>query len=305
MKKFLLSSLAIAATFSLMAKVQTVDLPKVEPVELQPYATFDFAEIDESSGFVKSRQWDDLYWTLNDSGAENKIYPVTRDGKIKRAEWYKEDTGGIYVNDAVNVDWEEIATDSEGNLYIGAFGNNRNMRKDLAVYIVPEPFPLYTGQTCYFQRIDFYYPEQKEFPPEVIKFDCEAMFHANGKLYILTKHWNDPYTELYRFDSMDPMKKNPVTLVGAFESGPYVTAADATEDGSKMAMLTYNNIWLFEKKNEKSDDYFSGKISWLPIKLPEGKNQAEAICFDGDNLIITTEQQLLIEVPLKDLIEVR
>ncbi len=237
----------------------------------------------------------EFIWMLNDGGNPNKIYGLSAKGKIKKE---------ITIN-AKNNDWEDLTTDDQGNLYIGAFGNNRNMRKDLAVYIVPEPFPLYTGQTRYFQRIDFYFPEQKEFPPEVIKFDCEAMFHANGKLYILTKHWNDPYTELYRFDSMDPMKKNPVTLVGAFESGPYVTAADATEDGNKMAMLTYNNIWLFEKKNDKSDDYFSGKISWMPIKLPEGKNQAESICFDGDKLIITTEQQLLFEVPLEDLIEVR
>ncbi len=301
MKKLLILVLIIVASLSLVAEVRNVVLPDIKPVELQPYSSFDFAEIDESSAFVKSRQWDDLYWTLNDSGAENKIYPVTRDGKILRAEWYKENMGGIYVSDAVNVDWEELATDNDGNLYIGAFGNNRNMRKDLAVYIVPEPYPLHTGKTRAFQRIDFNYPEQKEFPPEKILFDCEAMFHARGKLYILTKHWNDEFTELYRFDSMDPLKKNPVTLISKFKSGPYVTAADATEDGSKMVMLTYNQIWLFESD---TDDYFAGTVKWLPILLPENKNQCEAICFDGDKILITTEQQLLFEIDIEDLISV-
>ncbi|MFN4257285.1 MAG: hypothetical protein ACK4Q5_19975, partial [Saprospiraceae bacterium] len=35
-----------------------------------------------------------------------------------------------------NRDWEDLAADPQGNLYIGDFGNNLNRRKDLRIYIV-------------------------------------------------------------------------------------------------------------------------------------------------------------------------
>ena len=93
------------------------------------------------------------------------------------------------------------------------------------------------------------------------------------------------------------MKINPITRIGTFEIGGMVTAADASIDGTKLAVLTYNNIWVFEAED---GDYFNGKISWLPINA----NQSEAVCFDGDDLIITSEQMELFKLPISELIPV-
>ncbi len=298
MKRTLFFTLLLFSLSFLNAEVISIELPKTDTLTLIHYATFNYEEINESSAIIKSRVWENVYWTLNDSGDKNRIFPFTRDGKVLRAEWYKEQAG-VYIGDAVNIDWEDMATDNEGNLIIGACGNNGNARRDLAIYIFKDPFPEFTGTTRILKKIPFYYPEQTEYPAKIRNFDSEAVFCAFGNIYLLTKHRDDENTCLYRFDSMDPLKENPVTEIGTFNIRGMVTAADATPDGKKLAVLTYKAIWVFESD---TDDYFNGNIYWLPIKA----KQCEAVCFDDDKtLIITNEQMELFEVSIEDLIKIR
>lgn len=280
-------------------KLIGVSLPDKAPVTLKPYGKLSFSPIDESSGLVKSRLWPNVFWTHNDAGDGPRIFPVKRDGSIIQPEW-AEEYAGIMVSDAVNVDWEDVATDNDGNLIIGAFGNNSNTRRDLAIYLVKEPFPSQTIATRVGLKIPFFYPDQESIPPRNRNFDAEAVFWAKGKIYILTKHRSDNYTKLYRFDAVDPFKPNPLTLIGKFDIKGMVTGADATPDGNRLAVLTYGAVWLFEVSGS-SDEYFNGKISWLPIKA----KQCEGICFDGNNLIISNEQRDLFELPIDSLIAVK
>ena len=266
-----------------------------EPISLSPRATFDYEEIDESSAIIKSRIWDNVYWTLNDSGDDARIFPFTKEGNVLRANWYKTEAG-VYIPDAVNVDWEDMTTDDEGNIYIADCGNNDNMRRDLAIYIIKDPNPQTTGKTRVFQTINFYYPEQTEFPANPNNFDCEAVFWAKGKLYLLTKHRSNSKTCLYRFDKMELFEDNPVTKIGEFEIGGMVTSAEASDNGNKLAVLTYNAVWILESE---TDDYFNGQISTLPISA----KQCEAICFDDDEtLLITNEQMELFKLKISELI---
>ncbi len=273
-----------------------ISLPAQDAVILTPVSTFDFDQINESSTLVKSRTWKDVFWTLNDSGDWARIFPITATGAIIRPEW-NSNYQGVQIPNAVNIDWEEMAVDNHGNLIIGACGNNGNSRKDLALYILPEPMPQLTETTRVSQVIPFYYPQQTSFPAVPNNFDCEAVFCAFDHIYLLTKHRADTRTCLYRFDSLHPDKPNPVTLLDTFDIGGMVTAADATPDGTKLTVLTYNNIWVFQSE---TDDYFHGRMFWLPISA----KQCEGICFDGNILRITNEQMELFEVPLDQLIEV-
>jgi hypothetical protein len=60
-------------------------------------------------------------------------------------------------------------------------------------------------------------------------------------------------------------------------------------------------VWLFALEEQGSDDYFAGRVSWLPIFA----KQCESICFDGDALIIGNEQRDLYEVRLDSLSPVK
>lgn len=251
-----------------------------------------FEDISESSALEKSNQFDNVYWTLNDSGDKARIFAIDGKGKVVKPRW-ADDYHGITIGNAVNVDWEDLAVDNSGTLYIAAFGNNSNLRRDLAVYILPEPDPHGTVVTRALNVINFRYPDQVGFPPAKKNFDAEALFTIRGKLYLLTKHRADTFTKLYRFDETSAQQLNTLTLVDRYDVGGMVTAADAANDGSMVAILTYNSIWLIETPSD-SDLLFSGKKYRYPIMA----KQCEGICFDGENLRLTNEQRDIFVVPL-------
>lgn len=80
----------------------------------------------ETSGLIC---FNELFWTHNDSGGRPEIYGLdTQKGKIKAT---------VIVSNASNVDWEEIAQDDQ-YVYVGDFGNNRGVRRDLCIYKIPK-----------------------------------------------------------------------------------------------------------------------------------------------------------------------
>ncbi len=301
MIRSLLLFISIFFLISLGYANDSIQLPDVAPVELKVCGNLKFAPIVESSGIVRSRLWPEVLWTHNDSGDRARIFPVKKDGSIISPSWSDQPYEGVILLDAVNVDWEDIAIDKNNNLIIGAFGNNGNARRDLAIYILAEPNPYERYNTRILFKIPFVYPDQKEYPAKKRNFDAEALFYAKDKLYILSKNRADDYTKLYRFDSTKTDAVNVLTLISSFNIRSQVTAADANSDGTKIAVLTYRAVWLFESQ-DGSDDYFNGKISWLPIK--NGKI-CEGICFYDDSLIISNEQRSLFEVKTENLYVVR
>ncbi|MEM8550589.1 MAG: hypothetical protein AAGF10_07340 [Verrucomicrobiota bacterium] len=298
---WLILTLVFSACTSTPEKASSVphymaDMPVQPPKKLKPVARFDSPEIDESSGIVKSQRYADVYWTHNDSGDVARIFPIRLDGS---------DVGpsagqGILVDGAVNRDWEDIASDHAGNLLIGAFGNNANRRRDLAVYVVPEPDPYANRPAQVSQRVPFHFPEQTAFPQQDNNYDVEALFVANGTWHILTKHRADTETRLYRFSGYSQTESNPLTLLASFSSRGMVTAADALADGSRVAVLTYGSLWVFQPPQNDDGSYdvdrmFAGDIFWQPIRA----KQCEAVCFiDPDSVLITNEQGALFMVSL-------
>ena len=282
--------------FQQKENVNKVALPRITPVILQTTGNLSFEPINESSGIVKSRKYKDVFWTHNDSGDEPRIIAITSTGEIIKPNQII-NYSGIIIKNARNVDWEDIATDDRGNLIIGDCGNNSNNRRDLAFYIIPEPSPYVETPVKASVKIPFHYPDQKNFPPQKRNFDAEAVFYAHGKIHLLTKHRSDHFTKLYRLDSMNIDKSNPLTFIDKFEIEELVTSADVSEDGKKLVVLTRNAIWLFEVKNS-TDNYFSGKIYYLPIHA----KQCEAICFFDDKILITNEQRDVYELPIDKLV---
>lgn len=281
-------------------KMKSVTLPDIKPVELKPFSTLEIPANIEPSGLVKSRLWKDVYWSHNDSGDLPRIFAVHRDGRIYPSERYGA-AHGVHIPDAVNVDWEDITTDNKGNLIIADFGNSEsNNRRDLCLYYIFEPHPS-VGQTSVQKKVFFAYPDQKEVPSPVRNFDAEAIFHAHDHVYILTKHRDDTGTTLYRLDSEEPNKINMLTKLESFDTRGEVTGASVSEDGRRLAVLTYTGIWLFDATEKER--WFDGSIRWMPIE----DDEMEAITIDGDNLLISGDEGDgdLHEVPISKLTVVR
>jgi len=80
-----------------------------------PIGRYNHEPIRESSGVAASRQYKDVYWTLNDSGNPNVLYATRIDGSL---------IGEFSVEGAQNSDWEALGIDDEGQLWIGDIGNS-------------------------------------------------------------------------------------------------------------------------------------------------------------------------------------
>jgi hypothetical protein len=254
--------------------------------------------INESSGIVKSRIHDTVFWTHNDSGDSARLFAVDRDGSpIKPLDTAK--YKGIAVFGAFNVDWEDITTDNNGNLYIGDIGNNKRNKELFSIYRIKEPSPTDILFIDVEQIIKIYYPDKENPSLRQNQINAEALFWANDNLFIITKTGNSRLSDLYSLSLDNLEEENPVNLIASFDFKGKVTGADASSNGNQLAVLTYNGIWLFTSPGE-SLNYYHGAISWLPIRA----GQCEAICFDNDRLIITNEQGRLFEFAISDLLPI-
>jgi len=256
-------------------------------------------KLKEASG-VEVSSASDLIWVLEDSGNKNNIYGLNSDGSIKQT---------IKIENAKNVDWEDLTSDKVGNLYIGDFGNNDNARKDLCIYKVNSD-NLKQDVATASQKISFYYPEQTEFPPKKsgLLYDAESFFEHNGNFYIFTKNRSkgfDGSVFLYKIPNQEGNHK--AQLLGTFQACNIykkcaITSADISPDGKTIAILSASRVYLLT--NFSSDDFLGGKTE--EIQLPE-VTQKEGICFkDNKTLLIVDEKDKktggnLYEIKISDL----
>jgi hypothetical protein len=271
MKPFsLLNFLFLIAPFAVGAQT-----PIITELCLMP------AEVLETSGLENGpNHW---FWTHNDSSNPAELFCIDTTGITQRL---------ITVIGDFNNDWEEITKDNEGNLYIGNFGNNSLNRADLRIVKIPS-IDTCTGITYVTDTINFTYPDQNSFPPAGTygNFDMEAMFHYQNKLHLFSKDRSNPAVGYSKHYTLPQVGGTYVaTLVDSVAVGhtSYVfsiTSADISEDGSQVALLTSDRIWLFS--NFTGTDFFGGNVSELTLSV---FSQKEGICFRNGFLYVTDEQ---------------
>ncbi|TPD65696.1 NHL repeat-containing protein [Flavobacterium microcysteis] len=242
----------------------------------------------------------DLIWVAEDSGNKNKIYGLAADGKISHT---------VTLENAKNVDWEDLTADEEGNLYVGDFGNNDNIRKDLCIYKV-NAGDLKNETAFSPSKIEFYYPEQKQFPPKKSElfYDAESFFIYKGNFYIFTKNRSkgfDGTVMLYKVPNQSGNHK--AQLLGKFKACDNyhkcaITSADISPDGKKIALLSSSKVWILS--DFKADDFLNGKTEMFELN---DATQKEGVCFkDNQTLLIVDEKSKktggnLYEIKLSDL----
>ena len=261
------------------------------------------ASLDEVSGITASRQADGVYWVHNDSGDEARIFAINEQG---------EKLGSVTFMGVKARDWEDIASfewEGQSWLLIADVGDNDAVRDDLRLHFIPEPDlsrldpnkPLHVTPS-HTWRIA--YPGGAR--------DCEgvAVSAQTQEILLISKRTEPPvlYSLPLRFDSTPvgvvrvaqlvtplPGIEPPTAMERALPGrlGQYrsqVTAFDLSADGTRAAVLTYGNIWLYQKNG---DDSWATTFTRKPDRIPvTGLMQAEALCFvrDSHDLIVTTER---------------
>lgn len=252
---------------------------------LEPDGRIDPALLTECSGLVQSLRYSGIFWALGDSGSGAAIVPVTAAGKLAPG-WKRP----VRVEGWKNYDWEDIALDGKGNLIIADVGNNNGRRKQLMLHFVREPKPG-DGVVRPTRTLFVHYEDQKEVSPD---FDCEAVFCADDRIFLLTKRRSDGCTVLYRLAGDSTQRSNPLRRVSSFDVDGLVTAADVSPDGKLVAVLTYTAVWVFDYDARKGD-IFSGSVRRKPFFAL----QAEGLAFDGNSsLVVANEQGQLFRLGL-------
>lgn len=262
-------------------------------------------EIKESSGVTSSKCQSGVLWTHNDSGDGAFIYAI--DGKGR-------DLGTWKVENAENVDWEDIASakDESGScfLYIGDIGNGRkNPRGEHRIYKVEEPRveaamrgtkSKDTATTARAEVLTFSYPDERQ--------DAETlMVHPiTGNLYVVTKR-RDTSAKIYRI--RPAFGDGPITAeriadieVPAIPNG-FLTGGDISPDGRAVVLCDY--FAAYELRLPTDSAAFDEIWKQEPVTVEIGRrNQGEAIGYsaDGRSLFATSEgrYQHLIEVRIRE-----
>jgi len=267
------------------------NLKKIFSVEFEP--------IREMSGIAKSKRYDDVYWVHNDSGDMPRVFAIDGEGKVIYPGWMnvygelavegKQEWQGHSIKIAANIDWEDIATDNEF-IYIAEMGNNGNARRDLGVYVIPELNPRVVGETRALKYLPIRFPDQDNFPGERWHYDCESLFVFQDKLYFISKHRKpgeiagyEKGAVLYRLDTQHTDKFNVLTRIEAHEAITLATAADLSPDGTRLAVLSYQQLWIFDKPS-RGDHFFSSTSHKLDLDYSV-MGLSEAITWADDETI--------------------
>ena len=237
--------------------------------------------ISESSGLIFYN--DSLFITHNDSGDKPILYFVNLKGKLIHK---------VIVNNANNVDWEDITKDDKGNIYIADIGNNSNQRKDLKIYKI-KSHNLLNVNSLNAEIIELSYNEQTDFPPkdEALNFDAEGLAYHNDSLWIITKCRSIPFegnAYIYKFPTKAGkynLKRKSHLFIG--KEG-FIKDAVTSLDiyNNKVYLLTYNRILIYA--------IFDNKLSFENQYYIKPYSQKEALIVKNKNEIYLTDESTKI-----------
>lgn len=223
----------------------------------------------EVSGVVASRKYPGTFWIHTDGGKQPLLVAINRDGEtIAKFDVF-----------ARFADWEDIAIDDQGHLFLGDLGNNNCERTELRVYRVGEPDLASTGKRPKLR------PDQTwhlKFPQQ--PFDCESLFIVGTNGFVISKLFKNEHARVYRFP-LAPSKE-PVTLVeiGVLPITSPVTGADVSKDGKLLGVVAKQGAHVFRIDGDPAN---AGRLGrWF---TPLANRHIEGCTFVEDGLLATAE----------------
>lgn len=263
-------------------------------------------ELNEISGLEKLN--DTVLIAVNDSGNSPDIFFISLKGKVLKK---------CRVTNAGNHDWEDLAMDDKGYLYIADVGNNMNDRRDLCVLKVKAD-EAFKNDSVVVQKITFSYADQTAFPPDAysFKFDCEAIYWRNDSLHLITKNRSKKPKEEGHEDSDELWNRSPEDYVIPDKQGNYiahhssenipylhsfsskgikdlVTAVDYCEE--IIAVLTYSELRTFRVKSNNVEITF--EQGWGTKKFKKLAQRESMVIYSKKKIFVATEKHPVLGGP--------
>ncbi len=206
----------------------------------------------EGSGMVASRQYPGVYWWMRDGGdatadkPRDAIYAMKFDANGNSLAVRGTDKFPFnLVSGSKNNNWEDIAMDSNNNIWIGDIGANLCGRQDQKLLRVKEPDPTSSETLTITANYTFKFPDPAS---GCNTWNSEAMFWLDGKMYIFAKTTNSP---VYRVDfpSGSTGTANLVrlgTLAGGVSN---ISVSSISDDRSRLMVASHGKTNIYQTTN--------------------------------------------------------
>ena len=250
-------------------------------------------DMAETSGLIF---FDNRLITHNDSGGMNALYEINiGSGEVNRI---------VTIQNASNIDWEDICTD-DAYIYIGDFGNNNGNRTNLRIYKVLKTDYLNADEVSS-EVIEFSYQDQNDFTssPNDTNFDAETLISFGSDLYVFTKNWVDGRTNIYKV----PKNKGTyvVPRIDEFDADGWITGGTYNPLVNKVILTGYSGIRAFaiELRGFSNGLFSNGVIDKYNLNIPLTESfQTEAVTYSDDfNYYISAEKNVLGSAALYSLV---
>ncbi|CAN5643085.1 hypothetical protein BH23PLA1_BH23PLA1_31190 [soil metagenome] len=260
---------------------ETVFIPEDNPSQIEITGRMDSPALREPSGIVKSRRSPGIYWVHNDSGNAPMLFAIRADGSLVQA----------FMTSVVNVDWEDIATDADGRLYIGDIGDNFGLLPVRVIYRLDEPDPEQPAEGALSVPLASYYRFR-----DGDRFDAEGLVIQGSRALVIAKRLDGREAEVYAVPIDPPaplirpaLPEQVATLPGFQEP---VTGADLSSDGRLLVACGLDVVRVYEIREERP---------WRLVGEVRYKvnDQIEAVCWDGADLRLCGEKGGMYRIPLE------
>jgi hypothetical protein len=241
--------------------------------------------LNEASGLAVSRSNPNFFWSHNDSGHPNWLFPVPANGV---------NHGYVALSGAGSRDYEDICIgpgpESGINyIYIGDIGDNQAQYNFIVIYRTPEPdlsnFDTSSSLSINSQDIERF---EFEYPDGPVDSETLMIDPWNGDLYIVTKR--EYRSILYRAKA--PLNSSERTKLEKIAQFPFnwAVAGDISADGKQIAIKTPQRIYYWQREVGQSIvDALSVQPKLLPyIMEPQGESFGWTP--DGDGYFTLSEQ---------------
>ena len=182
-----------------------------------------------------------------------------------------------------NVDWEDIAADDEGHLYLGDIGNNGGLLAIRAIYRIDEPDPEKAVSRALARR-----RRHLLRAAATDRFDAEGLYYdaAPSSAIVVSKRFDGREAELFAvpFSPPAPLLR-PATPKRIGVLPRFVepaTGASLSADGKLLAVCSSTVIRIYQERQGTAPGTSPPRSGMMVLEV-------EGITWDGLDLILVSE----------------